>query len=121
MSLIRCPECDKEISSKASSCPNCGYPVSQNQATTANEFNGVYRYSFWGSKTQVHCPRCGSENCSHYQDQKIIPAKTKTKYSANLNPLRPFTLLNKKEKVVRKEQIITENKFLCNSCGKIFN
>lgn len=27
MSLITCPECGKEISSKASACPNCGYPM----------------------------------------------------------------------------------------------
>ena len=29
MALIKCPECRKEISDKANSCPNCGYPVSQ--------------------------------------------------------------------------------------------
>ena len=28
MALIRCPECGKEISDKASSCPNCGCPIS---------------------------------------------------------------------------------------------
>lgn len=27
MALIKCPECGKEISDKAESCPNCGYPV----------------------------------------------------------------------------------------------
>lgn len=27
MSLIRCPECNKEISDKAINCPNCGYPL----------------------------------------------------------------------------------------------
>lgn len=27
--LIRCPECGKEISDRAASCPNCGCPVSQ--------------------------------------------------------------------------------------------
>lgn len=27
MALIKCPECGKEISDKASSCPNCGYPI----------------------------------------------------------------------------------------------
>ena len=27
MSLISCPECNKEISDKALACPNCGYPV----------------------------------------------------------------------------------------------
>ena len=25
MSLIKCPECGKDISDKAQSCPNCGY------------------------------------------------------------------------------------------------
>lgn len=27
MALIKCPECEKEISDKASACPNCGYPI----------------------------------------------------------------------------------------------
>lgn len=27
MALIKCPECDKEVSSTAESCPNCGYAV----------------------------------------------------------------------------------------------
>ncbi len=28
MALISCPECAKEISEKAPSCPNCGVPIS---------------------------------------------------------------------------------------------
>ncbi len=27
MSLINCPECGKQVSDKARSCPNCGYPI----------------------------------------------------------------------------------------------
>lgn len=27
MSLIKCPECGKEISDKAATCPNCGMPL----------------------------------------------------------------------------------------------
>ena len=27
MSLIKCPECGKEISTEAASCPHCGYPL----------------------------------------------------------------------------------------------
>lgn len=27
MALIKCPECGKEISDQATSCPNCGYPI----------------------------------------------------------------------------------------------
>ncbi len=83
------------------------------------KFDGVYRYTL-GSKQEVYCPRCNSSNCSHYKEQKVIPGKTKTKYTANLNPLKPFTLVNKKEKVIKQERVITENKFICNSCGKIF-
>ncbi|MDE5803214.1 MAG: zinc-ribbon domain-containing protein [Lachnospiraceae bacterium] len=29
MALIKCPECGKEISDKASSCPGCGYPINK--------------------------------------------------------------------------------------------
>lgn len=27
MALIKCPECGKEISDRAESCPHCGYPI----------------------------------------------------------------------------------------------
>lgn len=27
MALIKCPECGKQISDQAESCPNCGYPI----------------------------------------------------------------------------------------------
>lgn len=27
MTLIKCPECGKEVSKKAPSCPNCGNPI----------------------------------------------------------------------------------------------
>lgn len=30
MALIKCPECGKEISDKAKTCINCGYPISEN-------------------------------------------------------------------------------------------
>ena len=34
MALINCPECNKEISDKALSCPNCGLPINILQAHT---------------------------------------------------------------------------------------
>lgn len=223
MALIKCPECGKEISDKASSCPNCGCPSSEfllsttdyeekesfennityeeseldkikrlvkdihyrnyNDKTKAiknlreelgfdsislkyasnimndeysgkdisdsiqkylwnsndnsinlsnllfrdpkaekynTNFNGIYRYSLFGEKKEVYCPRCGSPNCSYYKEQELIPAKTKTRYTANLNPLHPFTLANKKEKIIRKEQNYTINRIVCNDCGYTF-
>lgn len=29
MALISCPECEKEVSDKARSCPNCGFPFKE--------------------------------------------------------------------------------------------
>lgn len=29
MALISCPECEKEVSDKAKSCPNCGFPFKE--------------------------------------------------------------------------------------------
>lgn len=200
MALIKCPECGKEISDKALSCPNCGCPSSEfNAKSTSNcpyckatlvpgddycescgkrvtpyyssqytsnkeidysyticpkcgsrnqvgkfvcsscghhftfedyhviapeksdDFQGVYRRKIFGELEKVYCPRCHSSDCSHYQEQRIIPAKTKVRYSINLNPLHPFTLVNKKEKNVKDLRMVMENKFVCNRCGKIFS
>ena len=35
MSLIKCPECEKEISDQAASCPHCGHPVSRDNPDNA--------------------------------------------------------------------------------------
>ncbi|MGP8282819.1 MAG: hypothetical protein ACLQT6_08910 [Desulfomonilaceae bacterium] len=31
MSLIKCPECNKDVSTQAASCPHCGAPISPPQ------------------------------------------------------------------------------------------
>ena len=92
----------------------------ENSISKKSSFNGIYKYTLFNGKQEVYCPRCHSENCSHYAEQKIIPGKTKTRYTANLNPLKPFTLVNKKDKIIKEEQLITENKIICNDCGYIF-
>ena len=35
MALINCPDCNKEVSTSAVSCPNCGAPVAAAQETEA--------------------------------------------------------------------------------------
>ena len=40
MPLINCPECGKQVSDKAPTCPNCGFPlnsISSNEATSGTE------------------------------------------------------------------------------------
>lgn len=37
MALIRCPECNREISDKATACPGCGYPLNSPSQETAEK------------------------------------------------------------------------------------
>lgn len=114
--MIACPCCGNPISSQAVVCPHCGQPMINGE----EEFAGVYKATLFHGMKEVRCPRCESEDCSHYMEQHTKPGKTKTTYSANLNPLKPLTFVNKNEKVVRKEKTVTYNKFICNKCGYIF-
>lgn len=68
-----------------------------------------------------YCPSCGSDNCHAFVEDKVIrQGKTKMQTSVNLNPLKPFTLFNTKEKVVREPWTMQVSKFVCDDCGKIF-
>ena len=127
----QCPKCGEWIKDSEGKCKYCGYEFEKPSPTPTEQisyeyeepkkqFNGVYRYSLFGKKSEVYCPRCGSEDCSIQREEKVIPGKTKTSYTANLNPFKPFTFANKKEKVVRKERTISNNVFVCNKCGKTF-
>lgn len=53
MALIRCPECEKEVSEKAISCPNCGYV-----------FEKMKFCKFCGSRIPIDsvvCVKCGRQ------------------------------------------------------------
>ena len=53
--LVKCPECGKEVSDKAASCPNCGCPISEiilsKEQTSENAKDD--------SKPK-NCPKCGN-------------------------------------------------------------
>lgn len=40
MTLIPCPECDKEVSDRARACPNCGFPVAEEIGRALAEVTG---------------------------------------------------------------------------------
>lgn len=134
MALIICPECGKEVSDRAEACPHCGYPINEmvnkenydngqknDVSKNMNDgFDGIYRIVGWGKQEKIFCPMCKSSNCSWYTQDRIIPGKTKTKYTVNLNPLKPFTIVNKKEKVIRQEKVKEIKKIMCNNCGYTF-
>lgn len=69
------------------------------------------------------CPFCLSTDFQYAGQQTFgaRDAKTKTQYSLNLNPLKPFTLVNSKEKVVKKAKSgYSYDEFVCLKCGKRF-
>lgn len=65
----------------------------------------------------ICCPRCKSRNIQ-YVSRDIIGRRTKGKTSLNLNPLKPFTVFNHKEKVTRRGFEV--NQWCCLDCGKNF-
>ena len=42
MALINCKECNKEVSDKAESCPNCGNPISEKCVIKLHRESGFY-------------------------------------------------------------------------------
>lgn len=67
MALIKCTECGKEFSDKASACPNCGCPISEIVGTTTTQSNVTPQYQTSVVKkttptTQIQykqCKKCG--------------------------------------------------------------
>lgn len=41
MALVDCPECNRNVSDKAVSCPNCGYPISTSIAKSVEDVRKV--------------------------------------------------------------------------------
>lgn len=119
MALINCPECNKEVSDKAETCIHCGFPILKHIESQKRKSNGIYRRTLKGQR-KVYCPRCDSDNCEWITETKVIPGKTKKETTLNLNPLKPFTIFNHKEKVVRRDMEYTVKRIQCYDCGNIF-
>lgn len=74
MALIKCTECGKEISDKATTCPNCGAPV------------GKKYCSHCGSQIDldcVVCPKCGKQVGALKQDKIVINNSASSSSSAS--------------------------------------
>ncbi|MBD2142945.1 zinc-ribbon domain-containing protein [Anabaena sp. FACHB-1250] len=46
MTLLKCSECNKEMSSKATTCPNCGAPMKRKSGCLGNLFFGLSAFLF---------------------------------------------------------------------------
>ena len=73
-------------------------------------------------QTKPTCPVCKKSNYHVYVTSEIVePEKVKKQTTLNLNPLKPFTIYNHKEKIVQKEIRKDVSRFVCNECGTIFD
>ena len=45
MGLINCPECGKEVSDQAQSCPHCGYPLEKNEENVQRGVDAVGKWN----------------------------------------------------------------------------
>ena len=93
--------------------------IEERNRFTPEQINERKKYDMQGIK---YCPYCLSTKWQ-YAGQETIGAtddKIKTSYSLNLNPLKPFTVVNKKQKVVKGYKGVTRDKYVCLKCGKTF-
>lgn len=60
MPLIVCPDCERQVSSKAPTCPHCGCPLQPGKAPPFGSFQKghVTRPDFW------HDPNVGIVGCA---------------------------------------------------------
>ena len=121
---IKCPYCGKENKNDSDYCEKCSMRISQYRNFYNNEQVPKIVTGLSNSKKTMYrsniiqCPRCRSINVQ-YMTSDIIGRKVKGKTTLNLNPLKPFTMFNHKEKVVSNGYEL--KKWHCMGCGNIFD
>ena len=98
MAIIKCPECGKQISDRATSCPGCGYPINEPVNAT-----GVV------SEDVIKCPICNSVNV-HVSNQGFSTGKAVAGY-LTIGALGALAGNIGRDKI----------KVTCLNCGKTFN
>lgn len=74
MALIKCPECEREISDKAKACPHCGCPINEKKYSGRMiKYSICKRCGFIPTGYFTKCHFCGSEYFQytskvHYED-----------------------------------------------------
>jgi predicted amidophosphoribosyltransferase len=61
MALIECPECKKNVSDMASSCPDCGYPIKSTLMKARASDNILKAKERVTDSMRVSCKICGYE------------------------------------------------------------
>ena len=61
MAIIKCPECGKDISDMAKTCPTCGYPIGENPKSE-NGFSNSTKTMNQGTMTKLKSTEKKSKN-----------------------------------------------------------
>lgn len=78
MALIKCPECGKDISNKASSCIFCGYPLDKESSDTVLGFSVV---SIDGNTASLQCEKC--KRTSDYLKNVVLTSVSEQEWITN--------------------------------------
>lgn len=97
MSLITCPECNKQISEYAEACPNCGYPIK----------NIKVKHDIPES---ILCPICGRKNVKESLSNSNMHCKVCGADLSNLDKLKDQIKQN-------QQQSTQQNPPKCPTCG----
>lgn len=120
MALIRCPECNKEISDKSKICINCGFPI---QDYTNNKKPTKFYYLGVSSANDImlFCSKCGRPS-NH--DRTKFSNITNDYAVINENIICPFCNRIAKiaeyvvtEQYEKQEQIMQQDIPHCPRCG----
>lgn len=131
--MEKCSYCGYANKAGVDYCSGCGKRISpyvQTKKSMVDRFTDSVYHTFGfeagddlarNDIKKKSCPQCGGTNFHSFVEDKIIrEGKVKSTTSLNLNPFKPFTVYNHKEKIVRKPITTQVSKFVCDDCGKIF-
>lgn len=116
MALMKCPECEREISDKAYSCPHCGFPMKQVSIEQVENLAESCRY-------------CGEENpinsdyCEHCGMRLTAYSLVKQESSATIESYQDKSLLLQQEQLYINTQLLEHEKIKeaqkahCPKCG----
>ena len=101
MALIKCPECNREISDKAESCPHCGYPLKLTEETR--------------SEADIHKNSEENDNLKNTendQHQEITNKDEKNDATENKDQIKPnsVNVIDEQSNNFKDEKIIVKNK-----------
>lgn len=104
MSLVKCPECGKEISEKAILCPMCGYPIKEESEKSSSKSPSTTGMNV--------CPKCGKfiiakQNCPDCGTNMIDCNCTEAKWTDMLIN----GTLDKWEKQMRTKYVLSSDEF----------